>query len=143
MLGRFVCQAARLRELPPFRQLFEGGSPLALAVLGRGGATLHDFLTNLKADLDDLAAFSRRQGPSVRVEALEMRLPQELTRAPSADEVAACVSAASVVIGTRGGPDLTPYYEAAPGAAGARAGPGACSPCRRAPAAWSTCSTAR
>src|SRR4051812_4538190 len=75
MLGRFVCLAARLNDLGRFPQLFQGGTPLALAVLGRGGATLHDFQSNLKVDLDDLAAFCRGQGPAVNAEALEVRLP--------------------------------------------------------------------
>jgi hypothetical protein len=68
MLGRFICPAARLHEIPE-------GVALNCAALARGGDTTEAFLSGLDADLADIAA-SRARG--VRVEVLEAKLPVAL-----------------------------------------------------------------
>src|SRR5436305_7602207 len=72
MLGRFVCPAARLAELPP-------SQPLAVAALGRGGSDAAGFLDGVRQDLEDIAAFcappGRRQGHWWAVGVYETRLP--------------------------------------------------------------------
>jgi hypothetical protein len=73
MLGRFIIPAARLGELDPFSDLFRSGPLLPLSVLGRGGNTIKEFLTNLSADLHDIAAFRQRHGAVAKVEVLEVR----------------------------------------------------------------------
>src|SRR5438034_7858967 len=57
MLGRFVCPAARLAELVPFKERFQRGPPFVFSVLGRGGNSREDFLAGLRADLQTIAAF--------------------------------------------------------------------------------------
>src|SRR5437016_3577280 len=53
MLGRFICPAARLAELAPFHEeLFQTGPPFVFSALGRGGATVAEFLEGLRADLE-------------------------------------------------------------------------------------------
>lgn len=89
MLGRFILPAARLEELEPYHEeLFRFGPPFAFSVLGRGGATLAEFLTNLRADLHDIAAFRKRHGERVTVDVIELRLPAELSdpRLPESTE---------------------------------------------------------
>jgi hypothetical protein len=79
MLGRFVVPASRLEDLEPYHdKLFAVDPPFVFSALGRGGATLTEFLTNLRADLRDIAAFRKRHGERVRVDVLETRLPPEL-----------------------------------------------------------------
>jgi hypothetical protein len=79
MLGRFVVPAARLEDLEPYHdELFRVDPPFAFSVLGRGGGSLTEFLTNLRDDLRDIAAFRKRHGERVRVEVLETRLPPDL-----------------------------------------------------------------
>jgi hypothetical protein len=62
MLGRFVCPAARLKEIPE-------GVSLSCSAIGRGGSTPETFLEGFSADLIDIGK------SHVRVEALETKLP--------------------------------------------------------------------
>jgi hypothetical protein len=79
MLGRFIVPAARLEELEPYHdELFRFNPPFAFSVLGRSGATLPEFLANLRADLHDIAAFRKRHGDRVIVDVMEVRLPPDL-----------------------------------------------------------------
>lgn len=79
MLGRFIIPAARLDELESYHdELFSLDPPFAFSVLGRGGATLPEFLANLRADLHDIAAFRKRHGDRVTVDVMEVRLPADL-----------------------------------------------------------------
>ncbi|MGE0482199.1 MAG: hypothetical protein AB7Q17_17210 [Phycisphaerae bacterium] len=81
MLGRFICPAAKLGDLAPFRDArFTDERPLRLSVLGRGGETPADFLANLR---DDLAAINRLHAAPdrrIRAEAFEVRLPAMLVK---------------------------------------------------------------
>ncbi len=109
MLGRFVIPAARLEDLGPYHEeLFCISPPFTFSVLGRGGNNLTEFLTNLRADLRDIAAFRKRHGSRVKVEVLEMRLPPDLAdpRLPeSASNLYKMLRVFSVV-------DLFPFCEA-------------------------------
>lgn len=80
MLGRFIVPASRLEDLEPYQdELFRSGPPFAFSVLGRGGGSLSEFLSNLRDDLRDIAAFRKRHGDRVTVDVMEIRLPQELS----------------------------------------------------------------
>jgi hypothetical protein len=68
MLGRFICPAARLAELPD-------GVTLTCSALGRGGDTVEAVLAGLEADLADLAACRQRHAGRVVVDVLEVKLP--------------------------------------------------------------------
>jgi len=79
MLGRFVIPASRLEDLEPYdEELFSVNPPFSFSVLGRGGNNLSEFLTNLRDDLRDVAAFRKRHGERVWVDMLEVRLPPDL-----------------------------------------------------------------
>lgn len=79
MLGRFVVPAARLEDLQDYHdELFGVDPPFSFSVLGRGGGSLTEFLTHLRDDLRDLAAFRKRHGERVTVEVFETRLPPDL-----------------------------------------------------------------
>jgi hypothetical protein len=68
MLGRFVCPAARLKDL--------AASP-PLSVVGRGGAAATDFLAGLRQDREDIRALRQRR-PDAAVGCYEVRLSNEL-----------------------------------------------------------------
>jgi hypothetical protein len=79
MLGRFIVPASRLEDLEPYHdELFSVNPPFAFSVLGRGGGSLTEFLSNLRDDLRDIAAFRKRHGERVTVDVLETRLPPDL-----------------------------------------------------------------
>lgn len=77
MLGRFICPAARLSELPPYvAELFGAGEPLVVSALGRGSADASDFEQNLRADVDAIESFRSAGGDRTIVDVLEMRIPE-------------------------------------------------------------------
>ncbi len=79
MLGRFIMPAPRLEDLEPYHEeLFRIDPPFVFSVLGRGGGNLTEFLTNLRDDLRDIAAFRKRHAGRVTVDVLETRLPPDL-----------------------------------------------------------------
>jgi hypothetical protein len=75
ILGRFVIPAARLAELEPYAHLFSSGSPAPIAVLGRGGETVADFLNGITADVEAIAHFRFRHGSGFLVDHYEVKLP--------------------------------------------------------------------
>ncbi|MHB1423376.1 MAG: hypothetical protein ACYC3I_09335 [Gemmataceae bacterium] len=79
MLGLFIVPASRLEDLEPYHdELFRVDPPFTFSALGRGGRTLTEFLSNLRDDLRDVAAFRKRHGDRVSVNVLETRLPPDL-----------------------------------------------------------------
>jgi hypothetical protein len=68
MLGRFVCPAAKLKDLSEFPPL---------SVVGRGGATMTDVLKGLQDDLLNMSELRHRQ-PGAVIDAYEFRLSSEL-----------------------------------------------------------------
>jgi hypothetical protein len=68
MLGRFVCPAARLKDLTAFPPL---------SVVGRGGATASDFLAGQRQDREDMLALRQRR-PDAAIACYEVRLSNEL-----------------------------------------------------------------
>jgi hypothetical protein len=109
MLGRFVIPASRLEDLEPYHEeLFRVDPPFAFSVLGRGGGSLTEFLSHLREDLRDIAAFRKRHGNRVTVDVLEVRVPPDLAD-PSLPE-----SALSLYKTMRVFPavDLFPFCEA-------------------------------
>jgi hypothetical protein len=94
MLGRFVCPAARLKELTAFPPL---------SVVGRGGATAAELGVGQHQDLGDIHAL-RRHHPGARVDAYELRLSNELLRP---DRGAALRTAVT----TMGGTAPTSFFE--------------------------------
>jgi hypothetical protein len=109
MLGRFIIPASRLEDLEPYHEeLFRVNPPFAFSVLGRGGGTLPEFLSNLRDDLRDIAGFRKRHGERVRVDVLETRLPPDLID-PSLPDSVLCLCKALRVFPIV---DLFPFCEA-------------------------------
>ena len=68
MLGRFVIPVSRLLEWDAFADLFQAHSPCAFSALGQDG--------DLEKDRESIQTFTEAHRGRVRVEALEVRLPQ-------------------------------------------------------------------
>ncbi len=76
MLSRFIIPAKRLTELSQLaEQVFPREEVLAFSVLGRGGKDAHEFLENLKLDIEDIYAFRKNHGIGVLVDMFEVVLP--------------------------------------------------------------------
>jgi hypothetical protein len=118
LLGRFVCPAARLAELPPpDDEQFQHGPPWMIAALGRGGATTSDFLDNLKLDLEAIETFRDRQEERCIVDVLEVKLPAEVGGATHEDAARALLLSTAEVIYEAQRPTLRAvFYEASAGA---------------------------
>jgi hypothetical protein len=110
MLGRFVCPAARLAELPPpDDDLFQHGPPWVFSALGRGGGTSSDFLDNLRLDLEAIDVCRDRQEGRVVVDVLELKLPPD---ADDRDAVRGLLVAAAEMIYETDRPSLRSlFYE--------------------------------
>lgn len=78
MLGRFVCPASRLAELPVAGEALNGSAPLRFSAIARGGETAEQFLANLSADINDIQAFQTLHDKHVLGDVLEVRLPPEV-----------------------------------------------------------------
>ena len=117
ILGRFLCPAARLAELPtPDDELFHAGPPWIISALGRGGATTTDFLDNLKLDLEAIDAFHDRQEERTIVDVFEVKLPAEVSHGPRQEAARALLHAAQEVIYETQRPMLRAiFYEATAG----------------------------
>lgn len=128
MLGRFVCPAARLRDVAPMIQ--DGGSvwanvarlfradPLPFTVLGRGARTVKEFLENLLVDLEALLSFRQEMGRKVAVDAFEVKLPEELLGGDKTQELRAVVHGPDYLLEIEGQRLVTTFYEAPMGEAG-------------------------
>jgi hypothetical protein len=118
MLGRFLCPAERLGELATFvPSLFSSDFPLAISVLGRGGKSAPEFLTALRADVDAIADVQNRHGALLEITSYEVRVPGDILAGKAPDAAGKLLNDAAKIIEDPRIPRLTPYYEAASGAA--------------------------
>lgn len=71
LLGRFVCPAARLAELPPL------AAETRCSIVLRAAAERAQLMPCLATDLTSLCGLRVRQGPRARVESVELALPAD------------------------------------------------------------------
>ncbi len=105
LLARFVCPATRLEELEPLLEANDPPElPIGIAVLGRGGDTLDDFLEGIERDAAAVRAFASRQTGRAVADVFEVKLP-------SAGGVAVAVDSAWRQLTDGGSTPITPYFE--------------------------------
>jgi hypothetical protein len=115
MLGRFVCPAARLKDLGDLRKdAPDAGASLPLSVLGRGGENCSEFLQGLEADVEAISASQEAQGQRAAVEVLELRLPKEAFDGPADDRLRDLLRDAAALLRSVAGRAV--FWEAPPGA---------------------------
>jgi hypothetical protein len=78
MLGSFIIQAARLRELREQRAIFKKKAPFPLVVVGRGGDTMGEFHSNVDRDVLDARRLLEESDGGAVVTGYELRVPDEL-----------------------------------------------------------------
>lgn len=119
MLGRLVCPAARLRELAPWHEEMRSATPpWRLTVLGRGGDDVPTFLANLRADLEEMAAFRAQTQERVLVDVYEVKVPTVLHESGAEAAAAEWLSRTYELLDQFGPPVVTPFFEANPGSDG-------------------------
>ncbi len=105
MLARFVCPVGRLKELEELIGADDDGqAPVAVAVLGRGGASLDEFVANTSQDAALINAFLSRQQKRATADVYEVRLPE-------AGGAAVAVEKAWRSLSTGGSTEMTPFFE--------------------------------
>jgi hypothetical protein len=105
MLARFVCPARRLDKLGALLDTdTPDAQPFAIAVLGRGGATLEDFTAAVEEDARLIRAFGSRHGERVAADVYEVKLPE-------AGGAALAVEKAWQILKTSGSPEISPFFE--------------------------------
>lgn len=105
MLARFVCPAVRLEELEALLAETEDSHlPVSVAVLGRGGDALDDFLESVDQDAAAMQGFSIRQKGRAVADVFEVKLPET-------GGAAVAVEKALRRLNEVGSPSLLPYFE--------------------------------
>ncbi len=112
MLGRFVCPAAKLKLLSAFHDdLFAGGPPVAVAVLGPADSGWAECRAHLDEALRCLTDFRNRHGDRVTADVLEMKVPLDLVVASDPKLTADGLNEIRAVVETAGCGDLTVFFE--------------------------------
>jgi hypothetical protein len=105
MLARFVCPAGRLGELDALIEAeARDASPIAVAVLGTGGATLDDFVDAVEADAALIRGLIARHKGRVSADVYEVKLPQ-------AGGAAVAVEKAWRKLTGNGSVEMMPFFE--------------------------------
>lgn len=111
MLARFVCPAERLAELSPYvSELFSPPQPLPLSVLAGSGNTLEESAAALTAQLQAMRTLLQQEPERVRIDALELRLPEPVL-ASGADALADLVHRLDSRLQQAGLTRLQAFYE--------------------------------
>jgi hypothetical protein len=105
MLARFVCPAGRLAELENLlADTAIANGTIGVAVLGRGGATLDEFVQATAEDAASIRAFLTRQEGRATADVFEVRLPE-------AGGAAVAVEKAWRSLTEDGSTAMTPFFE--------------------------------
>ena len=75
MLGRFIIPVSKLNELDQFVSLFDEIGPLELAVLGSGGDSNDEYLSEISKDMAKISDYRNKHSGKVRIEVYECKLP--------------------------------------------------------------------
>ena len=75
MLGRFIIPLSKLNELDRFVPLFDEIGALELAVLGSGGNSDDEYLSNIGNDMEQISDYLKKHAGKVRIEVYECKLP--------------------------------------------------------------------
>lgn len=88
ILSRFIIPASRLSEITAdMLATATPDAPFSFSVLGRGGATMDDFLRNLQVDIEAILAFQELYTDRVITDLFEVKLPMDILAAQDADGV--------------------------------------------------------
>jgi hypothetical protein len=110
--SRFICPVGKLPELDAFRSLLEEGDPIPLSVLLRGGSAPSMFVQTFGEDLDRLQAAMAAHEGRLLVDALETKLPNELTTSGCTDSTLTFLDRVSEQAGARRASGFVLWLEA-------------------------------
>lgn len=112
MLSRFICPAARLKELQPYKAiLFQEGEPFRFSVLIRPAKDEDAFLRGLAKDIEAIEAFIRFHDGRVVVDAIEAKIPTSLLDT-TPQKIGAFLEKAAAALEGISTKQLQPFYEA-------------------------------
>jgi len=112
MLGRFIINAAKLKDLAPFqREHFRLDDPWLFSAIGRGGDDVYQFQDNIALDAQDIAQFHRDHAGAGLVQVYEVRLPMDLVKRGEASAIVKEVDAALRRLDEGARAELSPFIE--------------------------------
>lgn len=110
MLSRFIIPASRLSEVTAdMLATATLDAPFSFSILGRGGATLDDFLDNLQADIEAILAFQSAYSERVITDLFEVKLPLTMLTAQDSEGVQELLRQSADLLAQVG--TVIPYYE--------------------------------
>jgi hypothetical protein len=105
ILGRFVCPSSRISELEPLvAEIDPAHLPIRLAVLGRGGDTVDEFLEAVAREAASVRSISSRHDQRLTADVFEVRLP-------ASGGVAVAVEKAWRLLNDGASTSITAYFE--------------------------------
>lgn len=114
MLSRFICPATRLQELEKYCDDFRSvNKPLPISFLGRSGKSGADFLEGLEEDIKAVNEFVENNGGITKIEAYEVRLPEEIIEQGSPVRISEFLNKAGEIIEANIQDKIVPFYEGA------------------------------
>lgn len=114
ILNRFICPAQRLAEFAECAEAHladASGAVWPIAALCRGGDTVDAFLANLDGDFAAMDALAERFGGCVRIDVLEVRLPEMIIDEGDLSAVRDLAARVAERVDASAPHALTPYYE--------------------------------
>lgn len=113
MLSRFICPAARLRELKIFKEELLGeGEPFLFSILIRSGKDRQEFLKGFEKDLEIIREFLDFNDGRAIADVIEARLPGDILQQANPSVVSKFLNDVAAVIETKSPVTLSVFYEA-------------------------------
>lgn len=113
MLSRFICPAARLRELKIYKEeFFSEGEPFHFSILIRSGKDRQEFWRGFEKDLEIIRDFLDFNEGRVTTDVIEVRLPGDVLQQANPSVVSQFLNDVAAVIETKSPVTFSAFYEA-------------------------------
>jgi hypothetical protein len=112
MLNKFIIPAGRLEELTDLMKDMKIEDKISFSVLGSGGGSADDFRESMEADIKSITRFVSVHGTLVSIDAFEVKLPNDIVKQDSSDELLRLMNEVSVELEKALGKNIPVYFEA-------------------------------
>jgi hypothetical protein len=112
MLNKFIIPAGRLEELTDIMKDMKIEGQVLFSVLGSGSDSVENFKESLEKDIKNISDFIENHGPLVSVDAFEIKLPNEIIKPGSGDELIKLMNEVSDTLEKALRKNIPVYFEA-------------------------------
>lgn len=112
MLNKFIIPAGRLEELTDLMKDMKIEDKISFSVLSSGGGSADDFRVSMEADIKNIIGFVSDHGTLVSIDAFEAKLPNDIVKQESSDEMLKLMNEVSDCLEKNLGKSIPVYFEA-------------------------------